>query len=115
MLSLKHLEGKGMSAYEAMNSIVEAVQLNMVKGRLSKLLIDESKMDELFEVLLSSEEQKMKAIELLTRLSSRERQCFLMHTVENVSMGKIAKELGISKAAVQIYIERARGKINESS
>ncbi|GAB3797489.1 sigma factor-like helix-turn-helix DNA-binding protein [Virgibacillus kimchii] len=115
MLNLEEIEGKGLSPYETMNSVVEAMQLHMIKGRLSKLLIDDDKMDELFNTLLPSHEQKTKAIELLTVLSKRERQCYLMHTIENMSMGKIAKELNIAKGTVDQYISRAKDKIENQT
>lgn len=111
MLDLQSLEGNGMTATESMNAIVEAVQMNMIKSRFGSLFINEDKADELVEMLLPSQEQKIKAIEILTKLSKRERQCFLMHTVENTSMGKIADKLGISKSSVACYITRAREKI----
>src|SRR5690625_1817784 len=108
---LEKIEGNGLTAYESINSIVEAIRLNMIQGRFSKLFIDQDKMDELIESLLPSQDQQTKAIELLTTLSKRELQYFLMHHIENLSMGDIAKELGVSKSAVQIYIERARKKL----
>lgn len=113
MLDFQSLEGNGMTPTESMNAIVEAVQMNMIKSRFSSLFINEGKAEELVEMLLPSQEQKAKAIEILTMLSKRERQCFLMHTIENTSMQKIANELGISKSSVHKYIDRARAKFNE--
>lgn len=47
-------------------------------------------------------------------LSERERYCYAAHAVESKSYSAIAKELGITKGAVQMYIRRARKKLNET-
>lgn len=61
--------------------------------------------------LRATEEQKIKLVQILMKLSTRERQCFLLHTSHRMSMTEIGKELSISKAMVQKSIERARVKI----
>lgn len=50
---------------------------------------------------------------VISTLSDREWECFLMHEGLNKSMGSIANELGISKATVQTHIKRARNKIKK--
>lgn len=60
-----------------------------------------------------SEDEKRAIYDVLLILSSRERQCFIMHTAYMMSMSDISKQLGITKASVQKYIERARRKIEE--
>lgn len=58
-----------------------------------------------------SNEDKKAIIDVLTYLSVRERQCFVLHKAYGFSMGEIEDELGISKSSVQKYIERATNKI----
>lgn len=59
-------------------------------------------------------DQKIMLINVLLKLSSRERQCFLLHTVQGMSWAEIAKELNLSKNSVQKYIERARTKTQQA-
>lgn len=57
-----------------------------------------------------TKEQKEIIIKLFLVLSERERDCFIMHAANGMSMQEIAEELGISKSTVQTHIERARQK-----
>lgn len=63
------------------------------------------------EPLRISEKRKRELVEILMRLSERERQCFLLHAVDGLSYAEIAAELGIKKATVQYYVERAKSKV----
>src|SRR5690606_9286482 len=63
------------------------------------------------EQLVLSSEQKRIIMQIFTTLSDRERDCFVLHTSQNMSMSEIADELNISKATVQVYIQRAKEKI----
>lgn len=60
-------------------------------------------------------EEKMILTDILSSFSLRERQCYILHTAQRMSMQRIADELGISKATVQIYINRARKKVLEKA
>lgn len=55
--------------------------------------------------------QQIKITNILAVLSTRERQCYLLHTTQQMSMEAVAEETGIKKGSVQKYIERARAKI----
>ncbi len=63
--------------------------------------------------LYMSDEQKETLLNIFTSFSSRERQCYILHTAQGMSMQKIADEIGVSKATVQSYIIRARKKVEE--
>ena len=63
------------------------------------------------ESLCMSSEQRKSLLHLFKTFSDRERQCFIMHEAEQMSMQKIALKLGITKATVQVYIKRAREKV----
>lgn len=65
------------------------------------------------EPLKLTDEQKQVLIKIFDRLSDRERDCFILHVTQDMSMQEIADELGISKASVQMYIKRSREKIKE--
>lgn len=60
-----------------------------------------------------SPEEKIIAADIFASLSHRERQCFIMHEGAQLSMMKIAVELGVSKSMVQQSIRRAKKKIKE--
>lgn len=58
-----------------------------------------------------SNEDKRAIVEILVKLSVRERQCFVLHNAYRMSMSDIADELGVSKGTVQSYLKRANKKI----
>lgn len=59
-----------------------------------------------------NQEEKGAIIDILANLSHRERQCYLLHMANGLSLSEIGKELGISKRTVQQYVDRAKNKIN---
>lgn len=65
------------------------------------------------EPLYMDREQRQALIQLFRNFSDRERQCYVMYEAEQLSMGKIADRLGITKATVQSYIRRARKKVED--
>jgi len=60
-----------------------------------------------------TDEQKRKLVDILLRLSYRERQCYLLHTAQGMSFAATGKELGITKRSVQEYVKRAKQKIGK--
>lgn len=58
-----------------------------------------------------TEDEKRKIIDILWTLSTRERQCYLLHMSYGMSYAEIALELKISRRTVQQYVERAKEKI----
>lgn len=60
-----------------------------------------------------TEKQQQQLIRIFDVLSDRERDCLLLHIGQDKSMQEVADELGISKSSVQMYVRRAREKINE--
>lgn len=65
--------------------------------------------------LYLSDYQKNMLIDILSSLSARERECYLLHTTQDKSMEEIAEVIGVRKRTVQQYIERAREKIEEKA
>jgi len=65
------------------------------------------------EPMQISEKRKRELARILLRLSERERQCFLLHAVEGLSYAEIAKELKLTRTAVQSYVERAKSKVRQ--
>ena len=63
--------------------------------------------------LYISTEEKIILADIFASLSLRERQCFILYNAQKLSMSKIADELGVSKATVQMYINRAKKKVEE--
>jgi len=58
-----------------------------------------------------TDDDRFRIEEAMRDLTMRERQCFVMHVVDGMSFGEIARELHLAKGAVQVYVERARQKI----
>lgn len=58
-------------------------------------------------------EEKIILADILSSLSHRERYCYIMHISQGFSMSKIAKEIGLSKGTVQMYIKRAKEKVKD--
>jgi RNA polymerase sigma-70 factor (ECF subfamily) len=63
--------------------------------------------------LFISKEERMILAGIFASMSHRERQCYVLHEGQGMSMGRIADELGLKKRTVQQYIERARSKVRE--
>lgn len=59
-------------------------------------------------------EQKRALVRVLMKLSKRERQCYLLHTAQGLSLAEIGKEMKLSKAAVQKYVDRAKSKVGQA-
>ncbi|WP_078379146.1 sigma-70 family RNA polymerase sigma factor [Sutcliffiella halmapala] len=59
------------------------------------------------------QEQKKALISILSSFSLRERQCYILHVAQGMSMQEIADEFGLKKRTVQQYIERARKKVEQ--
>lgn len=57
------------------------------------------------------DEEKRKIVDILWQLSTRERQCYLLHMSYGMSYAEVAKELNISRSSVQKFVERARSKV----
>lgn len=62
--------------------------------------------------LYMTSEEKVILADILASFSLRVRQCYILHAAQGMSMGQIAEEIGVSKATVQMYIRRARGKVD---
>lgn len=60
-----------------------------------------------------SNERKRQLVEVLLKMSTRERQCYLLHMAQGMSLAAIAKEINLSKRSVQEYIVRAKTKVGQ--
>lgn len=60
-----------------------------------------------------SDDQRNKIEEALRYLSPRQRECYMLAHGECFSHGQIANLLGISRSAVQGYIEEAQRRVSE--
>ncbi|WP_172369578.1 sigma-70 family RNA polymerase sigma factor [Sporosarcina jiandibaonis] len=61
--------------------------------------------------LYLSEDEKIMLKDILSKLSKREEECYLMHVAQDKSMADIADELGIARGTVQVYVRRALKKV----
>lgn len=109
------LDGNGFNQRELLEISAKLTELAVIRERIVEELsvfYDDDELTDIFGTLKKpSTDQQLLSKLLRESLSKREKQCYLMHTVDNKSMGNIAIELGVSKGAVQQSIERARKKI----
>lgn len=61
--------------------------------------------------LYLTKEEKIILGDIFSSFSLRERQCYILHEGQGMSMQSIGDELGLKKRTVQQYIERARVKV----
>ncbi|MGY0692633.1 sigma-70 family RNA polymerase sigma factor [Virgibacillus sp. FSP13] len=59
-----------------------------------------------------SNDEKQAVFDILSELSPRERQCFLLHKVYFMTYAQVSEELKIGRSTVQKYVERAKNKIS---
>ncbi|MGO4147941.1 sigma factor-like helix-turn-helix DNA-binding protein, partial [Paenarthrobacter sp. YAF11_1] len=52
--------------------------------------------------------EKKTLVKIMLQLSTRERQCYLLHMAQGMSLTEIAEELKMKKASVQRYVTRAK-------
>lgn len=57
-----------------------------------------------------TEDKKRIIIKFFESLSDRERDCFILHVTQNMSLSEVGEQLGINKPSVQTYINRAKEK-----
>ena len=72
-----------------------------------------NQLDEEDKPLYIPADQKRVLINILSSFSLRERQCYILHAAQGMSMQEIADELDLKKRTVQQYIERARKKVEQ--
>lgn len=111
---LQELAGNGYTQGELFEISKELTEFTISRKKLRDRLANTFDQEELEQILLtieSSSFQEQFFAKMFAVLSPREKQCYLMHTIESKSFGNIAKELGVSKGRVQEAIGRARLKI----
>lgn len=60
-----------------------------------------------------SDWQRFQIEDALSRLSERERECYVLAHGECFSFSEIAGMLGVSKGSVEVYVTRAQRKISD--
>lgn len=61
-----------------------------------------------------TEEQKRLIVQVLIKMSMRERQCYLLHMAQGLSYSEVSEALKISKATVQTHVRRAKVKVRQA-
>lgn len=111
---IENLSNDGCTDYEAIEISVDLLRTNYLIKKLGPSL-DVYKLERVIEEAKNTNEQEPSPILALTKLSKREKQCYLRHYIELRSFSNIAIELGISKSSVNQYIRRARKKLQEDA
>lgn len=107
---IEELSDKGCTDIEAMDIVTDLLKVDLLKERLDHHL-DKVILDETIEATKSIDDQSRLLTRMMSNLSGREKQCYLMHYIGLKSFGEVATELEICKGSVQQYIERAREKM----
>lgn len=110
------LIGNGYTETEILEISNELTSFTISREKLFEKLSTTYENEELKDILMTIEASSLHhqiMAKVLKRLSPREKECYLMHAVENKSWGNIAKELGVSKGRVQQAINRAKVKIEK--
>ena len=114
---LEEINGNGYTEVELLEITEVLTDFVVAKEKIMasiSALFDEDELSErLMNLSMPSLQQQMTAT-LLKDLSPRERQCFLMPTVQNMTFSQIAKELGFTKGATNVFMTRARKKLGIS-
>lgn len=76
-----------------------------------KEIYEDYELEEMLGSIVMPTRQQQVISNSLTSFSPREKQCYVMYTVDLMSFSAIGRSLGISKSTVQQSIERARKKI----
>lgn len=63
--------------------------------------------------LYMTQEEKMILSQIFGAMSLRERQCYILHVGEKMSMSEIARDLGVNKCMAQQSIHRAKNKVEK--
>lgn len=115
---LEEINGSGFTETEVLEISSNLTEFVVAKEklmtRIAPLFDEEELFEKLMDLNMPSLQQQMTAT-LIKNLSFRERQCFLMHTVENKTFSQIADELGFTKSASNTFIRRARKKLGIST
>lgn len=62
------------------------------------------------EVEIDPERKKL-LVQILLRMSIRERQCYLLHTAKGLSYSEIGDRMKINRFTVRTFIKRAKAKV----
>lgn len=104
------LSNEGCTDREAIETATDLFKVDMLRKRFGDNL-NELVLDEVIQVSKEASDEERKVFTLLNRMSRRERECYLLHHVELLSMGKISNMLGVSKGTVQKYLQRSKNKV----
>lgn len=108
--TIEELSNEGCSDSTAMEIATDLLKVEVMRRQFNHEF-EELKLNKVLQATKEAKNRELEAFSILNRLSKREKECYLLHKTELLSMGKIANKLNISKSSVQIYIKRAKGKI----
>ena len=60
-----------------------------------------------------TDEERRKMLDCVAVMTERELTCWLLHMAHGLTQNEIADRLGVSRASVRMYLERARQKVQE--
>lgn len=113
---INELRGSGITQSDLFEISKNLTEISISRANLYRRLsgsINEEEIEHIMEIATTAsfrEEFTAKVFEVLT---PTEKDRYLLHTVDNRSLGSIAKEQGVSKGAIQWSVERSREKIDK--
>ena len=111
---MNELDGNGMTETEILAISNDLAKFATLRDKLAGPLSGLYSPEQTKEILLMIEPptiQRQIMAGIFDNLSEREKESFLLYTVERKSMNTIAMQLGVSKGSVNTYIRRAREKM----
>lgn len=104
--------GRNPNSYRGMDK-KGVYQMNALAGVWDCIPDITEQIDTSRKHLFLTPREKESLSKIFATLSLRERECYIMHIGQRLTIEAIANELGVSRGTVQMYIKRAKAKINE--
>lgn len=111
---IAELRGAGIDQKEVIDIHSELTRFAISRDKLLERLAvweDEEELQHILMTVKAASAQEVMWSDMLWSLSPREKQCYLMHTVDGMSLTDIAKELGFTPSSSKSFVNRAMKKI----
>lgn len=110
---LADLSLDGLTDVEALELATDLIKIDVIKERLGNEL-DEIRLNRVIDETKNNSEHQKAYANVLSSLSNRQRQCYLMKDVRLMTYQAVSEELKIEITTVQTHLEIAREKIEKA-
>lgn len=111
---IAELRGSGITQTDLFEISKELTEIAISRANLYKRLsgaIDEGEIDHILSIVTTASFHEEFTAKVFDVLTPTEKERYLLHTVDNRSLGSIAKEQGVAKGSINTSVRRAREKI----